>query len=111
LSLSPTTSKIFFKLEKITQRACLHLDDGTIMLKPGLRLDFDRFLEALCAVNDQNQQQERTAGSNNDVFSLFKTLIKSIKINERNDSPGSHSFLIAFIENIFSNLLKNKNNY
>jgi len=103
--------KNYRELETIKQRACLHLDDGTTMLKPGLRFDFDRFIEAIRAANDQNQQQKRTASSTNDVFSLLKTLIESIKINENNDSSDNHSFLIAFVENIFSNLLKNKNNY
>jgi hypothetical protein len=48
--------KKYRELEKVTQRACLHLDDGTIMLKPGLRMDFDRFMESLRTVNDQKKQ-------------------------------------------------------
>ncbi|CAF5169399.1 unnamed protein product, partial [Rotaria magnacalcarata] len=84
--------KKYKELEKITQRACLHLDDDTIMLKPGLRLDYDRFIEALHAVNNQSRDQEQT-------------------LNENDDSQNSYCFLIAFIENIFSNLVKNKNNY
>ncbi|CAF3392075.1 unnamed protein product [Rotaria socialis] len=103
--------KKYKELEKITQRACLHLDDDTIMLKPGLRLDFDRFVEALHAVNNQNQDQEQTASLNDVFFSLLKKLTKSFQLNENDDSHNSYSFLIAFIENIFSNLVKNKNNY
>ncbi|CAF1476450.1 unnamed protein product, partial [Rotaria sordida] len=30
----PVFQKKYRELEKVTQRACLHLDDGTIMLKP-----------------------------------------------------------------------------
>ena len=50
--------KKYRELEKITERACLHLDDGSILLKPGLCLDFDRFIEALHAANDKNQHQD-----------------------------------------------------
>ncbi|CAF4106901.1 unnamed protein product [Rotaria sp. Silwood2] len=107
----PVFQKNYRELESITQRACLHLDDGTIMLKPGLRLDFDRFIEALYAVNDQNQQKESTATPNNDISSLLKLLINKYKISENNNLQDSYSFLIAFLENIFSNLQKNKNNY
>ncbi|CAF3908791.1 unnamed protein product, partial [Adineta steineri] len=34
-------------LKHIKEQACLCLDDGKIVVKPGLRLDFDRFVEAL----------------------------------------------------------------
>ncbi|CAF3833017.1 unnamed protein product, partial [Rotaria sp. Silwood1] len=30
----PVFQKKYRELEKVTQRACLHLDDGTVMLKP-----------------------------------------------------------------------------
>ncbi|CAF2257375.1 unnamed protein product [Rotaria magnacalcarata] len=103
--------KKYKELEKITQRACLHLDDDTIMLKPGLRLDYDRFIEALHAVNNQSRDQEQTVSLNDVFFSLLKNLTKSFQLNENDDSQNSYCFLIAFIENIFSNLLKNKNNY
>ena len=43
--------------EEIKHRACLHLDDGSVMLKPGLRIDFDRFIESLRAVEAKHQQQ------------------------------------------------------
>ncbi|CAF2121279.1 unnamed protein product [Rotaria magnacalcarata] len=103
--------KKYRELEKITERACLHLADGSILLKPGLRLDFDRFIEALHAANDKNQHQDQIFNSNNDFLSLFKAFIKSFQINEDNDSRNNFSFLLVFIENILSNLLKNKNNY
>ncbi|CAF4339700.1 unnamed protein product, partial [Rotaria magnacalcarata] len=103
--------KKYKELEEITQRACLHLDDGTIMLKPGLRLDFDRFMRALHAANNQNCNQENTANLNDAFFSSFKKLIKSFHFNENDDTKNNHAFLLAFIENIFSNLSKNKNNY
>ncbi|CAF4671266.1 unnamed protein product, partial [Rotaria socialis] len=99
------------ELEEITQRACLHLGDGTIMLKPGLRLDFDRFMRALHATNNQNCNQETTANLNDAFFSFFKKLIKSFHFGENDDTKNSHSFLLVFIENIFSNLSKNNNNY
>ena len=80
-------------------------------LKPGLRLDFDRFIAALHVVNDKNEHRERTHSSNNDFLSLLKTFMKSFQINIDSDSGDDFSFLSAFIENILSNLLKNKNNY
>jgi hypothetical protein len=103
--------KKYRELEKITERACLHLDDGSILLKPGLRLDFDRFIGALHAANDKNQHQDQILSSNNDFLSLFKAFIKSFQINEDKDSRNNFSFLLVFIENVLSNLLKNKNNY
>jgi hypothetical protein len=103
--------KKYRELEKITERACLHLDDGSIFLKPGLRLDFDRFIAALHVANDKNQYQDQILNSNNDFLSLFKAFIKSFQINEDNDSRNNFSFLFVFIENVLSNLLKNKNNY
>ena len=103
--------KKYLELESITKRACLYLDDGSILLKPGLRLDFECFIAALQAVKDKNQQQERAHNLNNDILSMFKTLIQSFQINESHDSEKNLSFLIAFIENILSNLLKTKNNY
>ena len=81
------------------------------MLKPGLHLDFEHFITALQAVNDKNQQQKRAHNLNNDILSMFKTLIQSFQINESDDLEKNLSFLIAFIENILSSLLKNKNNY
>ncbi|CAF3836629.1 unnamed protein product [Rotaria sp. Silwood1] len=101
--------KKYKELENITQKACLHLNDGTIMLKPGLRLDFDRFMQALHAVNNQSQEQ---AASLSDVFfSSFQKLIESFQLNENDDSKNTYSFLINFVENIFKNLTRNKNNY
>ena len=103
--------KKYRELEKITERACLHLDDGSILLKPGLRLDFDRFITALRAVYEGNHHQERTRSSNDDLLSLFTTLMKSFHVNENNNVKSSSSFLTVFIENILSNIFKNKNNY
>ena len=107
----PVFQKKYRELEKVTEKACLHLDDGSLLLKPGLRLDFDRFIAALHAVNDKNQHQERTNSSSNDFLSLFKTFMRSFQVNEDKDSRNNFSFLLVFIENILSNLLKNKNNY
>ncbi|CAF3392878.1 unnamed protein product [Rotaria sp. Silwood2] len=101
--------KKYKELENITQKACLHLNDGTIMLKPGLRLDFDRFMQALHTIN--NQTQEQTANLNNVFFSSFQKFIESFRLNEDEDSKNTYSFLINFIENIFNNLTRNKNNY
>lgn len=103
--------KNYQELQSVTKRACLHLDDGTIMLKPGLRLDFDRFIETLQSFKDQNQEKESRHITNIYVSSLLKTLIKDYKTNENDNSQINYSFLIAFVENIFSNLQKNKNNY
>jgi hypothetical protein len=100
--------KKYRELEKVTQRACLHLDDGTIMLKPGLRMDFDRFMESLRTVNDQKKQQKKTVRQSDDVLSLFKTLVNSYKFNESNEVEDSYSFLFAFIENICNNITKIK---
>ncbi|CAM4944628.1 unnamed protein product [Rotaria socialis] len=61
ITIGHSVDKKYKELEEITQRACLHLDDDTIMLKPGLRLDFDRFMRALHAANNQNCNQENTA--------------------------------------------------
>ncbi|CAF4890626.1 unnamed protein product, partial [Rotaria sp. Silwood1] len=55
--------KKYKELENITQKACLHLNDGTIMLKPGLRLDFDRFMQALHANLTRNKNNYRYSGA------------------------------------------------
>lgn len=47
--------KNYRELKLIKQRACLHLDDRTTILKPGLKFDFDRFIEALRVTNNQNE--------------------------------------------------------
>ena len=107
----PIFQKNYRELEKVTQRACLHLDDGTIMLKPGLHMNFDRFIESLHAINDQKKQQKKTAKQSDDILSLFKNLINSYQFKESNDVGNSYSFLIAFIENICNNLSKKENNY
>ncbi|CAF4498210.1 unnamed protein product [Rotaria sp. Silwood2] len=57
----PVFQKKYRELEKVTQRACLHLDDGTIMLKPGLRMDFDRFIRSLHDITDKQKQAEENS--------------------------------------------------
>ena len=74
-------------------------------------MHFERFIAALQAVNDKNQRQERARNLNNDILCMFETLIQSFQINESDDSEKNLSFLLAFLENILSNGLKNKNNY
>jgi len=46
-------------LEKIKQEICFQLDDGTIMIKPGLKFDFDRLIESLRAFIDQKQNGQQ----------------------------------------------------
>jgi len=107
----PVFQKKYRELEKVTQRACLHLDDGTIMLKPGLRMDFDRFIRSLHDINDKQKQQKETVKEAEDIISLFKKVVKSYQLNESDDTQDNYSFLFAFIENICNNISKNKNNY
>jgi hypothetical protein len=107
----PVFQKKYRELEKVTQRACLHLDDRTIMLKPGLRMDFDRFIRSLHDINDKQKQQKETVKEAEDIISLFKKVVKSYQFNESDDTQDNYSFLFAFIENICNNISKNKNNY
>lgn len=107
----PVFQKKYRELEKVTKRACLHLDDGTIMLKPGLRMDFDRFIRSLHDINDKQKQQKETVKQAEDIISLFKNLVKSYQFNESDDTQDNYSFLFAFMENICNNISKNKNNY
>lgn len=96
-------------LEEIKQEICLHLDDGTTIVKPGLKFDFDRLIESLRAFIDRKQKQ--TTHTTNNVFSLLEKFKELVKGFENNDSSHNYSFLISFFENIFNNLSKNKNNY
>ncbi|CAF1682398.1 unnamed protein product [Rotaria magnacalcarata] len=107
----PVFQKKYRELEKVTQRACLHLDDGTIMLKPGLRMDFDRFIRSLHDINDKQKQQKEIVKQTEDIIYLFKNLVKSYQFNESDDAQDNYSFLFAFMENICNNISKNKNNY
>ena len=105
----PVFQKNYRELKKITEQACLHLDDGTLLLKPGLRLDFDRFINTLHAVDDSRKKS--ASSSIEEMLSSLKESIKSSQLNGNNDSSRGYVFLTAFLENIFNNLLKNKNNY
>lgn len=96
-------------LEKIKQEICFQLDDGTIMIKPGLKFDFDRLIESLRAFIDQ--KQKRTTNTNNDVFSLLENFKELVKGFLNKDSSHNYSFIISLFENIFNNLSKSKNNY
>ncbi|CAF4061185.1 unnamed protein product [Rotaria sp. Silwood1] len=107
----PVFQKKYRELEKVTQRACLHLDDGTVMLKPGLPMDFDRFIRSLHDINDKQKQQKKIVKQAEDIISLFKNLVKSYQFNESDDTQDNYSFLFAFMENICNNISKNKNNY
>ncbi|CAF3314123.1 unnamed protein product [Rotaria socialis] len=85
----PVFQKKYRELEKVTQRACLHLDDGTIMLKPSLRMDFDRFIRSLHDINDKQKEQKEIVKKTEDIISLFKNLVKSYQFNESVDTQQS----------------------
>lgn len=103
--------KNYRELASVSKQACLHLDDGTLMLKPGLRLDFERFIAALRFASEHSQQQESLGSVKDDLLSLLKKCIHSYQLSQRNDSGSNYSFLVAFVENIVSNLVRNRNNY
>nr|ACD54737.1 unknown [Adineta vaga] len=93
-------------LSHIKEKACLHLDDGNIIIKPGLRLDFDRFVEALYAQSIDNQLLPPTTSSSDDTSSSLATVTVSDMFGKNNNS-----FVAQFINNIASNKKKSKNNY
>ena len=99
------------ELEDIKHRACLHLDDGSVMLKPGLRIDFDRFIESLRAVEAKHQQQHSTDNPIDQILSSIESLMRSYSSSETNDLRTGHSFVLDIIRNILDNLLRQKNNY
>ena len=99
------------ELEEIKHRACLHLDDGSVMLKPGLRIDFDRFIESLRAVEAKHQQQQSTDNPVDQILSSIETLMKSYSSSETSDLRTGHSFVLGIIRNILDNLMRQKNNY
>ena len=104
--------KNYRELQSVIHQACLHLDDGTILLKPGLRMDFDQLIASLHAQIDQEFRSEQTIDSIESVLSSLKRMIKSGQFEDNNDdSKDDHAFLFAFVENIFRNLLRNRNNY
>ena len=77
----------------------------------GLRLDFERFIAALRTASEHTQQQEPPGSVKDDLLSLWKKLIHSHQLNERDDSQSNYSFLVVLMENILRNLVRNKNNY
>ncbi|CAF3629800.1 unnamed protein product [Rotaria sp. Silwood1] len=93
-------------LKDIKERACLCLDDGTIIIKPGLRIDLDRFVATLRAKSIQNISLQSTTISSDDNSSQSNTLINSDTLEE-----NKNSFLNTLINNITSNSKKSKNNY
>jgi hypothetical protein len=107
----PVFEKNYRELANVSEQACLHLDDGTTMLKPGLRLDFERFIAALRTASEHTQQQEPPGSVKDDLLCSLKKCIHSHQLNERDDSRSNYSFLVVFMENILSNLVKNKNNH
>ncbi|CAF4612817.1 unnamed protein product, partial [Rotaria sp. Silwood2] len=93
-------------LKDIKERACLCLNDGTAIVKPGLRIDLDRFIEALCTKSIHSQISQSTTASADNDSSLSDTLTKFNMFEENNNS-----FLKNFINNMVSNKKKSKNNY
>ncbi|CAF4917443.1 unnamed protein product, partial [Rotaria socialis] len=63
-------------LKDIKERACLCLDDGTVIVKPGLRIDLDRFIEALRTKSIHSQISKSTTASSDNDSSLSNTLAK-----------------------------------
>ena len=99
------------ELEEIKHRACLHLNDGSVMLKPGLRIDFDRFLESLRAVEAEHQQQQSTDSPIDQILSSIETLVKSYSSIETNDVRTGYSLVLNIVRDILDNLMRQKNNY
>lgn len=93
-------------LKHIKEKACLCLDDGNVIIKPGLRLDFDRFVAALRARSIENQLLPATTLSSDNKSSLSDTATALDMFGENNNS-----FVVQFINNIASNKKKSKNNY
>ena len=69
--------KNYRELAHISQRACLHLDDGSLMLKPGLRLDFNRLIAALRTVSEPAREENKLDSVNDELSTLLKKLIDS----------------------------------
>ncbi|CAF1648724.1 unnamed protein product [Rotaria magnacalcarata] len=93
-------------LKDIKERACLCLDDGTVIVKSGLRIDLDRLIEALRTNSIHSQISKSTTALSDNDSSLSNTLTKFNMFEE-----NSNSFLKDFINNIASNKKKSKNNY
>lgn len=98
------------EVEKVTEQACLHLDDGSLLLKPGLRLDFDRLIESLKVAAHGNQVKEKNGFSTEAFLSSLTEFIKFHEPKENNGSP-SLAFLTSFLDNALKNVATNKNNY
>ena len=92
-------------LRSIKERACLCLDDGTFIVKPGLRIGLNRFLESLRAKSAVSQFL-KPATSLSDNNSLLPDTLMSKTFEENNNS-----FLKNVIDTIASNKKKSKNNY
>ena len=99
------------ELEEIKHQACLHLDDGSVILKPGLRIDFDRFLESLRAVEAKRQPHQSTDNPVDQILSSIETLMKSYSSNGTNDLRIGHSLVLNIFGDILDNLMRQKNNY
>ncbi|CAF1300836.1 unnamed protein product [Adineta steineri] len=93
-------------LKHIKEQACLCLDDGKIVVKPGLRLDFDRFVEALRVKSIQSHLLQSTTISFDNNSSLLNTITTFNHFEKNNNS-----FLNQLFNNIASNKIKSKNNY
>ena len=93
-------------LNDIKEKVCLCLVDGNVIIKPGVRLDFNRFVEALHARSIENQFLPATTLSSDNKSSLSDTVTALNMFGENNNS-----FVAQFINNIASNKKKSKNNY
>lgn len=102
--------KNYRELKQITDQVCLHLDDGSLLLKPGLRLYFDRLIESLNRCIGYDRVEQKASCSTEDILSSLKEFIE---FNKPDEHVGSRnlSFLNSFLENVLNNVSRNKNNY
>ena len=98
-------------MENIRERVCLHLDDGSALIKPGLRIDFDRFLNALRATEAEHLKKKSTDHPIDQILSLIETLIKTSPLATTTDSLRPRSFFLEILKNILNNQMRQKNNY
>ena len=113
-------------LSEIRKKACFQLDDGSFLVKSGLKNNADHLLNLLRA----RQQQLTLANSNDDecddrneneekqalfdlvnAYPLLKSIVTWYEHNHSEDNDSEQSFLQPFITNIVSNLSKSKNLY
>lgn len=112
-------------LSKIRKESCFQLDDGSFVVKSGLKNNLDYLLSLLKSKQQQLLMENNDDGDDNNSdknyqqllhnlvkrYPLLKSLVTWYELNENKDTNLEQSFLPELINNITSNISRSHNAY